>query len=65
MNLVAYLKSNVKDKEINKIFIQNKFFLYKSIKGRFALIGWYCCACCVPLRLLLKIFLSSYYIILF
>lgn len=55
-NLVAYLKSNVKDKEINKIFIQNKFFLYKSIKGRFINGAAIIIARCIPLRLLLKIF---------
>lgn len=55
-NLVAYLKSNVKDKEINKLFIQNKFFLYKSIKGRFINRMAILVARCVPLRLLLKIF---------
>ena len=55
-NLVAYLKSNIKDYEINNIFIQNKFFLYKSMKGRFINRMAILVARCVPLRLLLKIF---------
>lgn len=53
-NLAAYLKSNVKDAEINKIFIQNKFFLYKSLKGKFLnRLGIYITRC-IPIRLLFK-----------
>lgn len=55
-NLVAYLKSNVKDAKINKIFIQNKFFLYKHIKGRFINFAAILIARCMPLQLVLRVF---------
>lgn len=55
-NLVAYFKSTVKSHTINDIFIRNKFFLYKSIRGRFINATALFLARCLPLRLLLKIF---------
>ena len=55
-NLVAYLKSHLKSKEINTIFIDNKFFLYRSLRGRFLNHAAICIARCTPLRVLFKIF---------
>ena len=54
-NLVAYLKSNLKDKEINKIFLDNKFFLYRNLQGRFLNTAAIYIARCVPLRILFKL----------
>lgn len=55
-DLVAYLKSDLKDIEINKIFLDNKFFLYRSLHGRFLNYAAICIARCIPLRILFKIF---------
>ena len=54
-NLVAYLKSDLKDKEINKIFLDNKFFLYRNLQGRFLNTAAIYIARCVPLRILFKL----------
>jgi len=54
-NLVAYLKSDIKDKEINKIFLDNKFFLYRNLQGRFLNTAAIYIARCVPLRILFKL----------
>lgn len=55
-NLAAYLKSNVKDAEINKIFLQNKFFLYKGLRGKLVnRIGIYITRC-IPIGILFKFF---------
>ena len=54
-NLVAYLKSDVKNKEINKIFLDNKFFLYKSLRGRFLNHIAICIARCISLRMVFAI----------
>lgn len=54
-NLVAYLKSDLKDNEINKIFLDNKFFLYRSLQGRFLNTVAICIARCMPLRILFKL----------
>lgn len=54
-NLVAYLKSNLKDKEINKIFLDNKFFLYQSLQGRFLNTAAIYIARFMPFRILFKL----------
>ena len=54
-NLVAYLKSNLKNKEMNKIFLENKHFLYKNLRGRLLNYVAICIARCIPLRILFKL----------
>ncbi len=54
-NLVAYLKSNVKDKTINRIFLINKSCIYKKLKGRFINSVAINIARLIPLKLLFKI----------
>lgn len=53
-NLVAYVRSSLKDTEISNIFLKNKYFLYKTIRGRFLNYTAICIARCIPVRFLFK-----------
>jgi capsular polysaccharide biosynthesis protein len=54
-NLVAYIKADVKDTKINSTFIQNKYFLYERLSGRFINYAALCIARFIPLRVFFAI----------